>query len=67
MMSEGVPAAPLQALGLDLNGSTSYGDLLRTLPQERGIQLEFWRSAPGQLAGARRLLRSGAAAGRCPA
>lgn len=47
MVSEGVPRGALEALGLDLGASQSYGELLRALPEEVGIQLEFWRSVPG--------------------
>jgi hypothetical protein len=47
MLAEGVPEAALKALGLDTSSAESYGELLRTLPEDVGIQLEFWRSAPG--------------------
>ena len=29
------------------NKNLSYGDVLRSLPPEDGVLLEFWRSAPG--------------------
>ncbi|EFN58165.1 expressed protein [Chlorella variabilis] len=53
MVAEGVPRVALEALGLDLGASQSYGELLRTLPEEVGIQLEFWRSVPDLYAMAR--------------
>lgn len=56
MMAEaGVPAEQLEALGIGINteqAAMSYGDTLRALPEEAGVQLEFWRSAEGGPAGA---------------
>ncbi|KAI7844112.1 hypothetical protein COHA_002251 [Chlorella ohadii] len=60
MREAGVPAEQLQALGIgEEQAAVSYGDSLRALPEEAGVQLEFWRSAEGLYAMARqfRLLR----------
>ena len=48
MREGGVPPARLEALGLGPEHERlAYGDVLRSLPEELGVQLEFWRSAPG--------------------
>ena len=48
MRDGGVPLEQLRALGLrEEHNSVPYGQLLRSLPEEDGVQLEFWRSAPG--------------------
>jgi hypothetical protein len=49
MRDGGVPLEQLQALGLrEEHNSLPYGQLLRSLPEDDGVQLEFWRSAPGE-------------------
>lgn len=55
MVEAGVPAEQLAALGIGISteqAAMSYGDTLRALPEEAGVQLEFWRSAEGGPAGA---------------
>ncbi|KAL4443432.1 hypothetical protein ABPG75_011169 [Micractinium tetrahymenae] len=57
MKKGGVPAAALEALGIDKqHEAVPYGRLLRTLPEEKALLLEFWRSIPGLYAMARQLL-----------
>ena len=49
MQSGGVPPDVLADLGLQRRHERMpYGDLLRSLPEEAAVQLEFWRSAPGE-------------------
>lgn len=53
MREAGVPTERLQALGIgEEHAAMGYGDALRALPEEAGVQLEFWRSAEGALLGA---------------
>ncbi len=43
----GVPAARLAALGFKAGEELRpYGELLHSLPPERGVELEFWHMAP---------------------
>lgn len=50
MGRQGVPLQRVAALGLALDPAQhegrSYAEVLRALPPERGVQLEFWRSSP---------------------
>lgn len=48
MGRQGVPLERVAALGLDPSQhvNSSYAEVLRLLPPERGVQLEFWRSSP---------------------
>ncbi|PRW56512.1 Sulfotransferase domain [Chlorella sorokiniana] len=69
MREAGVPPEQLAALGTgEEQAAMSYGDTLRALPDEAGVQLEFWRSAEGLYAMARqyRLLRHQPAALQLP-
>lgn len=69
MREGGVPSTRLWALGLGAEHQRqSYGDVLRALPDELGVQLEFWRSAPGEPCWARQAaasVRRGAACAQC--
>lgn len=48
MKKAGVPAAALEGLGLGKQHETvPYGQLLRRLPEEKALLVEFWRSLPG--------------------
>ena len=48
MREAGVPLDALEALGIgEQHGKMSYGGVLRALPEEAGVRLEFWRSAQG--------------------
>ena len=50
MGKTGVPLQRLADLGLGAvqqHAGQSYAEVLRALPDEQGVQLEFWRSAPG--------------------
>lgn len=49
MVSHGVPREELQALGLSSQElrSLSFAALLRSLPEEKAVQLQFWNSVPG--------------------
>ncbi|KAL4425549.1 hypothetical protein ABPG75_009565 [Micractinium tetrahymenae] len=48
MVSHGVPREELEALGLGRPEvrSLSFAALLRSLPEERAVQLQFWNSVP---------------------
>lgn len=48
MVSHGVPREELQALGLSSQElrSLSFAALLRSLPEEKAVQLQFWNSVP---------------------
>jgi hypothetical protein len=49
MREAGVPPEQLAAFGTgEEQAAMSYGDTLRALPDEAGVQLEFWRSAEGE-------------------
>lgn len=55
IVSHGVPREELLALGLnseELQG-VSFAALLRGLPEDRAVQLQFWTSAPGAAGGRR--------------
>lgn len=49
MVSHGVPREELQELGLGRTElrNQSFAALLRTLPEDQAVQLQFWNSAPG--------------------
>lgn len=73
MVQGGVPPARLREMGLgEEHKSMSYGDVLRSLPEDLAVQLEFWRSAPGawravaRRAGCMALSQAGRQAGRRP-
>ncbi|PSC71515.1 Sulfotransferase domain [Micractinium conductrix] len=56
MGKTGVPLQRLADLGLGAvqqHAGQSYAEVLRALPDEQGVQLEFWRSAPAMYAMAR--------------
>ena len=47
--SIGVPRERLTALGVqEKHFKMSYGEVLPLLPDEQGVQVEFWMSAPGR-------------------
>lgn len=46
LAERGAPLGALRALGL--NSSATYGAVLRGLPEEAGVRLEFWRSSQGE-------------------
>ena len=47
-LNAGVPLERVHALGVgEQQGGQPYAEVLRSLPGDRGVQLEFWRSAPG--------------------
>lgn len=49
MKKGGVPMAALEALGIGKrHEAVPYGQLLRRLPEETALLVEFWRSLPGQ-------------------
>ncbi|KAL4429166.1 hypothetical protein ABPG77_010145 [Micractinium sp. CCAP 211/92] len=57
MKKGGVPMAALEALGIGKrHEAVPYGQLLRTLPEETALLVEFWRSLPGLYAMARQFL-----------
>jgi len=50
MRDGGVPLEALAALGVgsEQHMELPYGEVLGSLPEEQGVQLEFWRSAQGR-------------------
>lgn len=57
MKKGGVPDNALKALGIGKeHEAVPYGQLLRTLPEEKALLLEFWRSVPGLYSMARQFL-----------
>ena len=50
MVAKGVPAEALNALGVtsEVHQKLSFTDLLRHLPDEEAVQLQFWQSVPGE-------------------
>ena len=49
MVTKGVPVEALNALGVTSEKllKMSFTDLLRHLPDEEAVQLQFWQSVPG--------------------